>query len=279
MVGAAERKKRNRAADLFVGWLLLATTLALPQLALLPNSSGLILSEFGRALFSAGGPQYLLTEAILFVGDEFLYMRVNLKASWDTARQWQRREPGELTAPCPRSIALAVAALALLWSWPKVVEYVLLFFYGILRGIEGRLLRRCDISLPSQRNGRRPGRVYVRIIDPKMKRRGSEVEHVAIGSLWLVVPLEYLLKDMLPGEVIFPWERDALKRRWDRLLTTLGVPLGRLHLNSLRGGGCCDLFEDTEDLQTTLWKGRWSGDMKVLGHYLQQALADFPESE
>ena len=58
----------------------------------------------------------------------------------------------------------------------------------------------------------------------------------------------------------------------------LCIPLGRLSLGSLRGGGSVGLFEMSDDIMTTMWRGRW-GDQKTLHHYLQTGLADFLESE
>ena len=273
-----ERTRRDRAAVLFAGWLLISLSLTPPQLSTLPSAAGQVLSEFGRDLFACGGPRYLFVQSILGFADEYPFIRMNLKSAWDTDRQWQRREPVTLTAPCPTEVAHAIFSLCLIMGWFKVGAYVMLCFKGVLRGIEGRLLRRADISLPSDRGGRRPARVYIRIIDPKMRRRGAQVEHVYFDCFLMVLYLEWLLRDMSPSTVIFPWTRDTLKRRWDYLLTVLKIPAGRLSVNSLRGGGSVALSEESDDIWITQWKGRW-GDQKVLAHYLQTGLADFLLSE
>lgn len=258
VVSDVEASWRQKGIALSSGWLILYLGIGPDVLSVLLSIAGQALSEFGRNLYSAGGPSYLFRQAILGFCDLFPYRRSNVRAAWDTIKQWERRGPVELTAPCPESVAYALVSLCLLWEWSRLAAYISFCFLRMLRGIECRLLRRADISLPSDRNGRRPSRIYIRVLDPKMSRRGAAVEHVYVECLWAVFFLEKLIGGLLPGTVIFPFTPDALKRRWERLLVSLGIPACRLYLNSLRGGGTVFVFEESENIQTVMWKGRKS---------------------
>ena len=83
VVGVEERKKRDKAKAFFVGWLLLSFGMNFEDLGSVPTLTGEILADYGRDVWSCGGPRYLYVESILSVADQYGWLRTALRASWD----------------------------------------------------------------------------------------------------------------------------------------------------------------------------------------------------
>ena len=88
VVSSDEMNRRKRASALFAGWLLMALHMNVDTLSLVPSTAGEVLSEYGRDLYICGGPQYLFTQSILSFGDEYPFLRPQLKRAWDALKQW-----------------------------------------------------------------------------------------------------------------------------------------------------------------------------------------------
>ena len=54
-------------------------------------------------------------------------------------------------------------------------------------------------------------------------------------------------------------------------MAAIGVPVKMFKPRSLRGGGTVWLFEHTNNLGLTLWRGRWQSERSI-SWYLQEAL-------
>ena len=104
---------------------------------------------------------------------------------------------------CPPALLLAVVSLALVWRWIDAAVFLLLFWAGMLRPIEGMRLVRGDVLLPSEMFSAERA-VFLRIGSPKMKRLRARKEHVKITDLDIVVLLEHLFPGLPPDSLSLP---------------------------------------------------------------------------
>ena len=93
-----------------------------------------------------------------------------LGLGWDLAFSWVADEPASHHPALPRSVLLAIAALAMLWTWTTEAGIFLLSRCGLLRIGEVIGARRRDLILPQDGA---PGITFVllRITTPKTRGR------------------------------------------------------------------------------------------------------------
>ena len=120
------------------------------------------LATFGVWLRDAGLPLHIFAHAILGMQAKRPQWTYFLIRAWDAARLWKlaeppayflapaRRFPG-LRSPLPRALLRAMVSLCLLWDWPGMAALLLAGFTMPLRPGELFNARRCDLSLPCDR--------------------------------------------------------------------------------------------------------------------------------
>ena len=174
--------------------------------------------------------------------------------------------------PCPPALLLAMVSLSIIWNWIDVTVFLLLSWTGMLRPIEVFRLRRSDVLLPSELLSVDRA-VFLRIRSPKMRRLRARREHVKITDGIVVDFLEWIMQGIAADQDLFSF-KPAQLRRWHNSLVSFfnistvdGVGITPA---SHRGGGATALFNQSENLDLTRWRGRWSMASRTMEIYIQE---------
>ena len=152
----------------------------------------------------------------------------------------------------------ALVCLALSWGWCRWAAVTAIAYHGACRVGEPLTARRKDLILPEDA-GLSDHVCFLNISAPKASRRGrGRVQHTKITEA-SVVKLAATL--------------DSYRRRWDKLLACLEVPLtARLTPGCVRGGGAVYLYHTGTPIANIQWVMRLKGQ-QTLEHYLQETAA------
>lgn len=263
---------QNKIWKWFVDWV--SSQLSPPAAASVLESPiliALMIKEFGNHLFETGKSLYLLRHLVVFVQKEFLGARMYLSCCWDLIAKWETLEPPIHRTPLPSVILRAMVVVALHWKWPRFAATLVLGFFGILRPGEILRARRRELLLPEDLCFEAGLQIFLRIDEPKTKRRSRGKTQHAVVEDPLVVPfLAAVFGRVRRDEFIYPISPSSFRRRWDIILGHLKIP-GRLKLTpgSLRGGGACHFYREHQDLGRLMWKMRLR-QQQTLENYLQE---------
>ena len=194
-----------------------------------------------------------------------------LKPLWSLYGHWKKVEPYDFRVPVPELLVWALVGQALLIRQPKLVLFILVGFFCLLRPGEILGLRHCDFWHDG-------GPLAVlRIQRPKIKH--PQVQHVLVEQQWLI-RLGHLFFDPLQGStLLFDWNENQLLKRWTLLFQLLQLPQrpfedlegfsqGRFTPAGLRAGGATFDYLRYQNLHRLMWRGRWHS-LQVLEHYVQ----------
>ncbi|CAE8616972.1 unnamed protein product [Polarella glacialis] len=226
------------------------------------------LIKYGQLLFQSGRPQREFAETLNCVVAKYHWMKSSVGGAWKLLSTWQTLEPPELHPPMPLKVLQAMILLALSWGWARMAILLLTGFYGLLRVCEVLALTVEDFSLPTEHDA--ASAVFVRILEPKSRRRGARHQYVRIELPDVISFLTSCLKTLPSLMRIWPSSSHIYVTRFKMLLDALKVPRGCLFPSSLRPGGASYFFVLWEEnVQRLLWRGRWSS-VKMLEHYIQE---------
>ena len=224
--------------SLFLSWLAKHGVVSgLDVLSHYPAVLAPVLRDFGRHLYSAGYSLYVLRHLLSSVSRDFPSLRHQLGAAWDIVTRWQIVQPLSHRAPLPLAVMQAMVTTGVMLGFPRWAACVALTFEGIGRVGEVLRARRGLLTLPSDSLSC-DGRAFLRVDQPKTGRRGGgKVQHISVEGP-LVVFLENVFGGLPPEAPLFPGSSSAFRRKWDLVLTVLGIPvLLGLSPGGLRGGG------------------------------------------
>ena len=171
-----------------------------------------------------------------------------------------------------------MVAVCLLWGWLHMAGLVLLGFGFMLRPIEFLSAERRRLSLPEDRFEVR-GDAFFAVPFPKT-RRVARRQHSRCSDPSIIAVLSKIFGTLDGQALLMPWTPSSFRKRWNAVLSALGVPSGGSGLTpaSLRGSGATDFYLNTEDLARTAWRGRWKC-LSSVERYLQEASTHFLLSE
>ncbi|CAE7230302.1 unnamed protein product, partial [Symbiodinium sp. KB8] len=240
---------------------------------LLPDVLVEMLCAYGQVLYSRGSPLQRFRQLLATAQRRVPACRPLLRPAWETLTRWERLEPTQHRPPMPEPIFEAMCALGLNLGWHRWVCVTLLGFYGCCRIGEVLRATRADLQTPTDLL-RTDCRFFLQIREPKTRHRGARVQHVTI-----VLPDEIaqfvleVCKSLSRRENLYHGSPAVYRRRWDRLLESLGVPATfRLTPGSLRGGGAVAAYQNGEDIATLQWRMRLQ-HQATLAFYLQEVAA------
>ena len=159
------------------------------------------------------------------------------------------------------------------WKWFRWSAVTLLCFYCCCR--PGEVLKANRSALLTAQDVLEQGfSLYLKVDEPKTRRRGARVQHSELkGPVWAKAFISSVLQDLPRNENLFGSSAYAYRRRWDRVLATLGVPFElRLTPASTRGGGAVASFRGGEAIQSLQWRMRLQ-HQHTLAFYLQEVIA------
>ena len=247
------------------------TSEAFDSLIRVPALLSSMIESFGCHLFESGQSLYLLRQLITFVQRTFPASRGNLHASWQLVSKWEQIQPLKHRTPLPLVIFRAMVVVGLQWQWFRWVGITLLAFEGICRPGEPLNATRGDLLLARDLVVENPASVFLRICNPKGRRRGiGVVQHCKIVNLQVSRYLDFAFGQLASGTKLYPGSHSSYRRRWDVILNFLKVPVSAgLTPASLRGGGAIAAYRNDEEIAKLLWKMRLR-NIDTLQHYLQE---------
>jgi hypothetical protein len=226
------------------------------------------LEAYGKHLFVERRLLRDFAETVNAVQQTYHWTRGSLSAAWRVLRTWEDLEPTEVHQPMPESVLQAMVCTALCWEWPRVAMLLLIGFYSLLRPIELYSLRPQDLILPAIHGMMKA--IFVRIGDPKTKRRGARRQHAKIDKEYAVEFLTRWLPKFPSSEKIWDFSPATFRKRFMALRAALGTGLNRMLPSSLRPGGATALFHVVgENVAIVAWRGRWQS-LLMLERYVQE---------
>lgn len=166
-------------------------------------------------------------------------------------------------------------SVASMWNWKRWCATLVMVYEGVGRiGEAMRALRR-DLVLPSDNFVSDHLVAYMKVSQPKTRRRGrGKVQHLRIENEAAVLYMEKIFAGLHPSCKLYPLSAAAFRSRWDKVLDALGVPrTDRPTPSSVRGGGAILAYRRGEAIGNIMWKMRIS-HQATLEAYLQETVAD-----
>ena len=233
-----------------------------------------VLKEYGCFLYSGGQSLYTFRHLVVFTQQSFLGIKPFMHVCWDLITRWEIVEPPSHRLPIPEAVLKAMISVSIMWGWKCFAAILGIAFYGISRPGEPLRAFRQNLILPTDLLQDDLSTVFLRIENPKSRRRGlGRIQHISVDYKPLVLFLERLYGSWSPERRLLDMSQSAFRRRWDAILTALHIPLtAGLTPGGLRGGGCVSFFQKTSNVQLLLWKMRLR-HQQTLESYLQEAVA------
>ena len=230
---------------------------------------------YGDHLFRSGATLTSFRHLVAFATRKFVDFKFHSKVCWDYVSRWQSLEPLTHRLPLPWKLCRAMASLSLAWKWPRFGLTLLIAFLGILRIGEVLKATRRDLVLPSDLLSETSDKMFLKVRDPKSKRRGGgRVQHATIVDKDLVLACERLFGRLSAESFLFPYSNNTFRRRWDELLRALGVSKElSITPGCVRGGAAVHAYQSGVHVQDLLWKMRIQ-HIATLQHYLQEMAAE-----
>ena len=244
---------------------------AFDSLIRVPSLLSLLIESFGCHLFESGQSLYLLRQLITYVQRTFPQSRGSLFASWQLVSKWEQIQPLKHRTPLPLVMFRAMVVVGLQWQWFRWVGITLLAFEGICRPGEPLNATRGDLLLARDLVVENPASVFLRICNPKGRRRGiGAVQHCKIVNLQTSRYLDFAFGQLTSGTKLYAGSHSSYRKRWDEILKFLRVPPSTgLTPASLRSGGAIAAYRNDEEIARLLWKMRLR-NIDTLQHYLQE---------
>lgn len=265
---------RKRFWDSFTGWL--TDELGSDSLDFLLAAPILLvkaLEQYGHHEYAVGTPLRYFRQLLAHVQKEYPLVKPFMSVAWALVSRWEVAEPVQHRPPMPEPLMHAMVALGIVWKWPLFSAATLLCFYGICR--IGEILQASRRDLLTPRDLMSDDAVlYLKIRQPKSRRRGPAVQYVTVSDPVIVAFLASVWEHFDKDLKLYPGSSSGYRRRWDALLSGLGVQkFHRLTPASLRGGGCVSAHKRGLPISDLLWKMRLQ-HAKTLGYYLQETTAE-----
>ena len=276
LVDAGTAKIQERVWTSFEAWVdreLSETTRR--EVFICPGLVALLLHSYGLHLFERGAPMYEFRHLVVLSQQKMPLVKPINGASWQLLTKWEALQPTQHRLPLPEVLFKAMFAVGWLWGWHRWSATLLLAFEGITRIGEVLKARRADLLLPHDDLDPSHRAIYLRILQPKTKRRGrGKRQHVKIDHAAEVDFLEGVFSKVHPVCNLFPMSASAFRTRWEKILDALEVPkTSRPTPASVRGGGAIQAYRRGENIQNILWKMRIL-QQSTLEHYLQETAAE-----
>lgn len=241
------------------------------SLASCPQTLCLLMESFGQYLYKEGHSLYVMRQLITHVQRWKPSFRGHFAGAWQLVAKWEQLEPLRHRTPLPLVLYKAMLSISLLWRWYRFAGIMILAFRGLCRPGEPLAAKRVDLLLARDLVVEDPTVVYLRIQNPKSRRRGiGAVQHTKIVDADSAKFLDWVFHALPSDSPLYPGSASAFRRRWDKILQFLKVPL-KLQLTpaSMRAGGAIAEYRSNQDLSLIMWRMRLK-QIGTLQHYIQE---------
>ena len=231
-----------------------------------------VLEAYGFHQFASGSPLYYYRQLVAHVQREFPLTKQFSSIAWAVVSRWELVEPIQHRAPVPEPIVRALGGLALAWEWPRVAGIIFLSFYSLTRIGEVLRAQRKHLLTPEDLLSER-SIMYLRIVNPKSRGRGPKIQYCSCDEAEVVQFCAAVWQNLDPEEYLCPFSPGSFRRRWDALISRLGIQKHhRLTPGGLRGGGAVWGHRQKLGIDELCWRMRLQ-HAKTLQFYLQELTA------
>eukprot|EP00438_Fugacium_kawagutii_P027967 Skav216357 [mRNA] locus=scaffold3700:118:7863:+ [translate_table: standard] len=143
-------------------------------------------------------------------------------------------------------------------GWYRFAATIVLGFHGIARISEVLRANRGDLVLPSDQFSSYLCSAFLKVLNPKTKRRGKgKVQHLRLSEPTSVAFLEKIFGPLHSGLSLYPFSSSSFRSRWNLLMDELAIPSSqRPTPASIRGGGAIYAYQLGEPIQNIMWRMR-----------------------
>ena len=276
LVEARTAAMQSRFWNWFLQWLSSHLSQgAVDSLTKNPVMMCILLKEFGNHLFSTGKTLHVFRHLVVYIQKTFLETRPYMSLNWDMIARWEALEPPVHRTPIPSSIVRAMVSVAVLLGWLRCAGVLCIAFFGIMRPGEVLKAIRRDLVTPDDLLQPDDHVCYLRVGEPKPRRRGKgRTQHASVHDETVVAFLQAVFQSQNYDQLLYPVTPGSFRRRWDHLLKVLLVPRElNLTPGSLRGGGAVEAYRSGMDLTKLCWRMRLK-NLATLESYIQEVAAD-----
>lgn len=274
MIRPATVALQSKVHSAFLDWLQAELSLeSWTSICRSPHLQVIFLRSYGNWLYNDGKAMYLFRHLVVFCQQQFPGERHQIQPAWQLLQRWEAVQPGSHRPPLPKVILDAMLCLAMSWNWFRWAAVTAIAFHGACRVGEPLSAQRKDLILPDEA-GLSDSVCFLNIAAPKTSRRGrGRTQHTKITDAATVQLAKTVFSHLRPDEPLYPSTLDSYRRRWGRLLMTLGVPSSaRLTPGCVRGGGAVHLYHVGTPIANIQWVMRLKV-LQTLEHYLQETAA------
>ena len=234
----------------------------------------LVLTKYGRLLYTAGKPYTIYAETINMLTSKKPVLRRQLQGAWDLAFNWVQAEPSAHHIAMPWQVLLSLLSVSLLWGWVDVAGCIALGWGALLRAGEIFAAKRQDLLLPRDVDETILFAI-LSIHEPKTRHSGPRHQAAKLDAPDLLQVVDLAFGEKTEGTRLWEKSGQTLRMRFKELLRELRLPLEKfngmkpLDLGSLRAGGATWHLQITENSEYCRRKGRWI-NMKTMEIYVQE---------
>ena len=193
---------------------------------------------------------------------------------WDLATRWEHAEPVVHRQPPPQPLLLAMIFMAWTLGWRQWAGIAVICFYGVARVGEVIACMRQHLLLPSNLLEEDSGAAFYLLYRSKTSARNpAKIQHLKITDGFAVKLLELIYADQPLNRPLYYGSPSMFRRRWDFLLSSLGVPASlRVTPGGLRGGGAVAAYRASVPISEIQWRMRIRNQV-TLEAYIQEVAA------
>ena len=232
------------------------------------------LVSFGVAEFNQCGALSNFRHLILAVQRWQPGFRPFSASPWDLVAKWELSEPVNHRPPIPEVLVKSMCLLALQFGWRRWAGATMLAFYGCGRIGEVLNCSRKDLLFPEDALDVEQSAIFLQLHQFKsLHRQPARIQHMKIEHKQACILLADIYLAVDDSALLYPGSPSIYRRRWDKLLSLLGIPTSaKLTPGSLRGGAAVSAYKRGKPLNELLWVMRLR-NLQTLESYLQEVAA------
>ena len=239
-----------------------------------PGFLGEALCVYGVRMFETAGALSNYRHLILALQRWSSLFRVHASRCWELVAKWELCEPVSHRPPIPSVVVKSLICLGLQLGWRRWCGVTLLAFYGAGRIGEVLKCKRSDLLFPEDALDVSSNAVFLQLKQFKsLGRQPSRVQHMKVADEQACKLLEGIFLKFPDDVALYPFSAGVYRRRWDKLLALLEIPVSaKITPGGLRGGAAVQAYKNGMGVQDILWKMRLR-NQQTLESYLQEVAA------
>ena len=197
--------------------------------------------------------------------------RPYMSIAWEMVDRWFSLCPVRHRRPIPEVLVKAMCSVAWHLHWYSWTGATLLAFYGAGRLGEVLRCRRDDLLLPKDLLEEPGSAVFLQLRTFKsLNRQPAKIQHMRLSDRTASILVSCIFGSMPMDADLFGSTAYQYRKRWDAILTVLGLGSGHgLTPGGLRGGSAVYHYRRGKPIQDLMWLLRLRSQ-STLESYLQE---------